>query len=155
MDFSGATSYGSSSYYFIVNDMVVPMRSIPLALAPEAGTGVRSGMASTAGIRTTCSRPAWSSMPTAPAATPRSPYYSAWYEWYPYGEVRISSLPVAAGDDIFVEVWHTSSTQGYAYLVNEQQPVVEVGFTASPGIPWSAIRLSGWSSAPLSAASPP
>jgi hypothetical protein len=33
--------------------------------------------------------------------------------------VRVANLPIAPGDDYFVEVWNTSATQGYAYLVNE------------------------------------
>jgi hypothetical protein len=45
-------------------------------------------------------------------------YYSAWIEWYPYSESRISGFPVAPGDDMFVEVWDVSSTVGYAYLEN-------------------------------------
>ncbi len=61
-------------------------------------------------------------------------YYSPWYEWYPLGEVRVTSLPIAPGDDIFVEVWNTSATQGYAYMVNESDnTAVEVGFTAPLG----------------------
>jgi hypothetical protein len=64
----------------------------------------------------------------------RASYYSAWYEWYPYGEVRIG-LPVTAGDDMFVEVWHTSATQGYMYIVNlDTNQYSEVGFTAPPGV---------------------
>lgn len=47
-----------------------------------------------------------------------SAYYSAWYEWYPFGEVRISNLPVAPGDLIRVYVWNTSPTVGNAVLVN-------------------------------------
>jgi hypothetical protein len=50
--------------------------------------------------------------------------------------VRISGLPITPGDDLFVEVWHTSSTQGYAYMVNyNNNQAVEVGFTAYPGYP--------------------
>ena len=37
---------------------------------------------------------------------------------FPYGEVRISGFPIAPNNEMFVEVWHTSPTQGYAYLVN-------------------------------------
>ena len=64
----------------------------------------------------------------------RASYYSAWYEWYPNGEVRLTNLPVAPGDDVFVEVWHTSPTQGYAYLVNyNTNQYLVVSFTAPPG----------------------
>jgi len=131
VDFSGASSYGSTSFYYIVNDMVIP-------IAKQGGCdggwdwgsewngidGWGSGDVLQAGVE----------FDAYCAGTTKSSYYSAWYEWYPYGEVRISSLPVTAGDDLFVEVWHTSSTQGYAYLVNYSTgQYVEVGFTAYPG----------------------
>ncbi len=133
VDFSGASSYGSTSFYYIVNDMVIP-------IAKQGGCdggwdwgsewngidGWGSGDVLQAGVE----------FDAYCAGTTKSSYYSAWYEWYPYGEVRISSLPVTAGDDLFVEVWHTSSTQGYAYLVNYSTgQYVEVGFTAYPGHP--------------------
>jgi hypothetical protein len=43
-------------------------------------------------------------------------YYSAWVEWYPYGEVRVSSPTVNPGDQLLVEVWNTSATTGYVYF---------------------------------------
>jgi len=133
VDFSGATSYGSSSYYFIVNDMVVPYAEHPIGTCSGGWfwgsewngiDGWNSNDVLQAGVEfdSYCGYPTFSQ------------YYSAWYEWYPNGEVRISNFPVTAGDDIFVEVWHTSPTQGYAYLVNEDNnQVVEVGFTAPSG----------------------
>ena len=135
VDFSGAGSYGSSSFYYLVNDMVVPVAE----QAPGTCTGGWDWGSEWNGID------GWGSGDVLQAGvefdaycsgSTRSSYYSAWYEWYPYGEVRISSLPVAPGDDVFVEVWHTSSTQGYAYLVNyTTSQSVEVGFTAYPGYP--------------------
>jgi hypothetical protein len=137
VDFSGATSYGASSYYYIVNHMVVPVAQ----QAFGACTGGWDWGSEWNGID------GWGSPDVLQAGVEfdaycalgglyRSTYYSAWYEWYPYGEVRISGFPVTAGDDIFVEVWHTSSTQGYAYLVNyNNNQAVEVGFTAYPGYP--------------------
>lgn len=131
VDFSGASSYGSSSYYYLVNDMVVPIaQQSGCSGGWEYGSGWNgidgwgSGDVLQAGVEfdAYCS------------GSTRSSYYSAWYEWYPYGEVRISSLPVTAGDEMFVEVWHTSATQGYAYLVNDNtDQYVEIGFTAPPG----------------------
>lgn len=135
VDFSGATSYGSSSFYYLVNDMIVPVAE----QAFGACTGGWDWGSEWNGID------GWGSSDVLQAGveydaycsgSTRSAYYSAWYEWYPYGEVRISSLPVTAGDVVFVEVWHTSSTQGYAYMVNETtNQAVEVGFTAYPGYP--------------------
>jgi hypothetical protein len=135
VDFSGASSYGSSSYYYLVNTMVVPVAE----QAFGACTGGWDWGSEWNGID------GWGSADVLQAGVEfdaycsggyRSSYYSAWYEWYPYGEVRISGFPVAPGDDIFVEVWHTSSTQGYAYLTNyNNNQSVEVGFTAYPGYP--------------------
>lgn len=137
VDFSGATSYGSTSFYYLVNNMVVPRAQ----QAFGACTGSWDWGSEWNGID------GWGSPDVLQAGVEfdaycalgglsRSTYYSAWYEWYPYGEVRIGGFPVAAGDDIFVEVWHTSSTQGYAYLVNySNNQSVEVGFTAYPGYP--------------------
>lgn len=135
VDFSGATSYGSSSYYYLVNHMVIPVAQ----QAFGACTGSWDWGSEWNGID------GWGSNDVLQAGIEfdaycsggsKSSYYSAWYEWYPYGEVRISGLPVTAGDDIFVEVWHTSSTQGYAYLVNyNTNQSVSIGFTAYPGYP--------------------
>ena len=135
VDFSGATSYGSTSFYYLVNTMVVPVAQ----QAFGACTGGWDWGSEWNGID------GWGSPDVLQAGVEfdaycsgatRASYYSAWYEWYPYGEVRISGFPVTAGDDIFVEVWHTSATQGYAYLVNyNNNQSVQVGFTAYPGYP--------------------
>ena len=130
VDFSGATSYGSTSFYYLTNVFTVPVAEQAFGACTggwdygSAWNGIDgwgSGDVLQAGIEfdAYCS------------GGYRSPYYSAWYEWFPYGEVRISGFPIVPGDDIFVEVWHTSSTQGYAYLVNyNNNQSVTIGFTA-------------------------
>ena len=45
-------------------------------------------------------------------------YYTAWVEWYPYYEVQVSAPVITPGDELFVEVWSTSPTTGYAYFYN-------------------------------------
>ena len=45
-------------------------------------------------------------------------FYSAWIEWYPFNETRVSSPAIHPGDLIFIEVWNTSPTNGYAYFFN-------------------------------------
>src|SRR5262252_1175893 len=47
-----------------------------------------------------------------------SDFYSAWIEWYPNASTRVSSPTIHPGDLVFVEVWSTSPTQGYAYFYN-------------------------------------
>ncbi len=135
VSFSGATSYGSKSYYFTVNDLTVPVAQ----QAFGACTGGWDWGSAWNGID------GWGSSDVLQAGIEfdaycsggaRSAYYSAWYEWYPYGEVRIPSLPIAPGDDIFIEVWNTSSTAGHAYLVNYNTgQAVNIAFSAYPGHP--------------------
>jgi Peptidase A4 family len=60
--------------------------------------------------------------------------YSAWIEWYPFNESRITNFSVAPGDEMFVEVWNTSPTVGHAYLVNlTTQQSVAFTFDAPAG----------------------
>jgi hypothetical protein len=135
VDFSGATSYGSSSFYYILNEFVVPVAEQALGACTggwdwgSAWNGI-DGWGSPDVLQAGIEFDAYCS------GTTRASYYSAWYEWYPYGEVRIGGLPIAPGDDVFVEVWNTSSTQGHAYLVNLNNNLsTVVGFTAYPGYP--------------------
>jgi hypothetical protein len=136
VDFSGATSYGSNSYYFLENDYVVPVAEQAFGACTNnwdygsAWNGIDgwgSGDVLQAGIEFDAY--------CALGGIIKSSYYSAWYEWFPYGEVRIGGFPVSPGDDMFVEVWHTSPTQGYAYIVNytTNQYTGSIGFTAPPG----------------------
>ena len=46
----------------------------------------------------------------------RNTFYSAWVEWYPFNETRVSSPAISPGDLLFVEVWNTTPTQGYVYF---------------------------------------
>jgi hypothetical protein len=135
VDFSGATKYGSSSFYYLVNDYVVPVAEQAFGACTggwdwgSAWNGI-DGWGSPDVLQAGIEFDAYCSGST------RAAYYSAWYEWFPYGEVRIGGFPIVPGDDMFVEVWHTSPTQGYAYLVNfNNNRAVEVGFTAYPGYP--------------------
>jgi hypothetical protein len=133
LEFYNWSGYGSSSFYYVESDYVVPVAR--QAFNACTGTwdygsswvgmdGYQSGDVLQAGIEFD----AYCNSGTTAV------YYSPWYEWFPYGEVRITNLPIAPGDDYFVEVWHTSATQGYAYLVNlNTAQAVEVGFTAPSG----------------------
>ncbi len=131
VDFSGATTYGSTSYYFTVNDMVVP---IAKQSGCSGGWAYGSAWNGIDGYNSSDVLQAGFEFDAYCSGSTTATYYSAWYEWYPYGEVRIPSLPIVPGDDMFVEVWHTSATQGYAYIVNENtNQYVEIGFTAPAG----------------------
>ena len=45
-------------------------------------------------------------------------FYSAWIEWYPNYETRVSAPAIHPGDMVFIEVWSVSATSGYAYFHN-------------------------------------
>lgn len=133
VDFSGATSYGTTSYYYVVNDFTVPVAQ----QAFGACTGGWDWGSAWNGID------GWGSPDVLQAGIEfdaycsggsRSSFYSAWYEWYPFSEVRIGGFPIVPGDDIFVEVWNTSSTAGHAYLVNyNNNQSVNISFSAPSG----------------------
>jgi hypothetical protein len=61
-----------------------------------------------------------------------SSFYSAWIEWFPNGSTRVSSPVIHPGDLIFVEVWSTSPTQGYAYFYNYSTNVTAEYALAAP-----------------------
>ena len=130
---NGVTKYGSSSFYYIIGDYVVP-------IARQAYSKCDGGWdwsVSWVGID------GWGSSDVLQAGsesdaycngTTKSAYYSAWYEWYPYGWTRITSLPIVPGDDLFVEVWSSTSTYGHAYIVNyNTNQYVIVNFYAPSG----------------------
>jgi hypothetical protein len=133
VNLNGVTKYGSSSFYFVISDYVVPIAR----QAYGACTGGWDYSVTWVGID------GWGSGDVLQAGneadaycsgSTTSAYYSTWYEWYPYGWTRITNLPIVPGDDLFVEVWNTSSTAGHAYLVNyNTNQSVTVNFSAPSG----------------------
>ena len=64
----------------------------------------------------------------------KSTLYSAWIEWYPFSETRVSSPAISPGDLLFVEVWNDSTTSGYAYFHDYSSNVTaEYHLTAPSG----------------------
>jgi len=64
----------------------------------------------------------------------KAAFYSAWVEWYPFNETRVSSPAVTPGDLMFVEVWSVSTTSGYVYFKDFSTNVVaEYHLTAPSG----------------------
>lgn len=133
VDTTSTKSYGSTSIYYVLTEYVVPVAS----QAYGACTGGSVYSSSWVGID------GWGSNDVLQGGTEsdawcllgvRTTTYYAWYEWYPSGAVKISSLPVSAGDDMFVEVWSTSATSGHAYLVNyNTNQSVTITFSAPSG----------------------
>ncbi len=61
-------------------------------------------------------------------------YYTAWVEWYPANEVRITSMPISPGDAMLVWMIADSATTGRAIVVNETtNQVVITNLTAPVG----------------------
>jgi hypothetical protein len=132
--FSGATSYNTSTtFYYVYADYVLPVAG----QAFGACTGGWDYSASWVGID------GYGSSDVLQAGLEADAYcsgyametnYSAWIEWAPASEMSISNFPVAPGDDLFVDVWHTSATQGYAWFTNlTTNQYVDMGFTAPSG----------------------
>jgi Peptidase A4 family len=134
VDSSGAKSYGSSSFYYAESNMIVPFAQ------PAYGTctGIYDYAYSWVGID------GWSGsndilqggieFDALCSLGVQVTYYSAFYEWYPGGEVHITNFPIAPGDDIFVDAWHTSSTKAQVYISNYNTGMaVQVGFSAPAG----------------------
>lgn len=61
-------------------------------------------------------------------------FYSAWYEWYPFDLVQMSTPVLAPGDLVYTYVWNTNRTTGNFYIADETQGTVSsVTFNAPPG----------------------
>jgi Peptidase A4 family len=133
VNLSGGSSYGSASFYYVLADFLVPVARQPFGVC----TGDWDYSVSWVGID------GWNSNDVLQAGfeddaycsgSTTATFYSPWYEWYPNNWTNITNLPIAPGDELFVVVWSTSATQGYAYMVNENtDQAVAIGFTAPAG----------------------
>ena len=61
-------------------------------------------------------------------------FYSAWFEWFPFNETRVS-LPATGGDLMGCEVWYTTTAPyGHAFIVNyTNQHSVSIAFYPPQG----------------------
>jgi hypothetical protein len=133
VDLNGATRFAPSSFSAIATEVVVPTANEafgtcsgdPDYAASWVGVdGVNSNDVLQAGIE----------FDAACFGGVTATLYAPWFEWYPDSEMRIGNLPIAPGDDYYVEVWNTSATQAYAYLVNENaDEAVILGFNPPAG----------------------
>ena len=129
-----ASSYGSTSIYWVATDFVIPVANQAYGSC-TGGWDYESSWIGIDGSGSSDVLQAGTESDAYCGSYGTAGYYSAWYEWYPYGAVRITSLPVTAGDDMYVEVWSTSSTQGYAYVVNyDTNQAVVIGMSAPSGV---------------------
>jgi hypothetical protein len=132
---TGYTGRTPPTYYYLIGDYVIPIAR--QAIGRCDGTWDYSsewvgidGYGSNDVLQAGVEADAFCSGST------KSTFYSAWYEWFPFSEVRISSssFPVGPGNDVFVEVWSTSATAGHAYLYNYYTNIaVSLSFSAPSG----------------------
>ena len=53
------------------------------------------------------------------SGTTTASYYSAWYEWYPFGEVRILNFPIVAGTDKMSAEVPVGAVRAYVHLLSD------------------------------------
>ncbi len=133
VNLNGVTSYNANSFYFIIADYVVPVANQAFGVC-TGRWDYESSWVGIDGFYSSDVLQAGTESDAFCSGSTRATYYSPWFEWYPYGETRITNLPIAPGDDYFVEVWSTTSTTGHAYLVNENtDQYVDLTFYAPSG----------------------
>jgi hypothetical protein len=65
-----------------------------------------------------------------------------WIEWYPGGPSWVSSPTINPGDLVFIEVWNTSSTQGWATIYDYSTDIsTEYSITAPSGYPLQGVSV--------------
>jgi hypothetical protein len=129
----GAAGYTANSFYYLYANYIVP----PAQQAFGACTGGWDYSSSWVGLDGFDNDDVMQAGFEADAycsGGTKSTYYSFWYEWYPFSEVRISSLAISPGQEVEVEVWTVSKTQAYAYIEDYQDgSSTTIGFTAPSG----------------------
>jgi hypothetical protein len=110
-------SYGKSSYDFVYSDVTVPTAQ----QAKGKCTGSWDYGSAWVGIDGDGSNDVLQDGIEFDAYCDKgkkASFYSAWFEWFPLSEVRIGNMPIAAGEEYFMEIWSSSATVGHAMLVN-------------------------------------
>jgi Peptidase A4 family len=130
---NGVKSYGSSSFYFLYSDFVVPVARQAFGVC-TGGWDYESSWVGIDGYGSPDVLQAGIEADAYCSGSTTATYYSPWFEWFPNAETRITNLAIAPGDDYFVEVWNTSATAGHAYLVNKNaNTAVIINFNAPAG----------------------
>src|SRR3984957_17934498 len=133
VNLNGATRFGSSPFSGIATEVVVPTAIEAFGVC-SASADYASSWVGIDGVLSDDVLQAGIEFDAVCFDGVTATLYSPWFEWYPSSEIRITNLPIAAGDDYFVEVWNTSATQAYAYLVNENaDEAVIIGFNPPSG----------------------
>jgi Peptidase A4 family len=121
---SGASKYGNTSFRIIQAEYVVPVASQVFG-ACTGSWDRSSSWVGIDGVYGSGEKDLFQAGTEADASCVngiKSQDYYAWLEWVPdkpNAALIIGGLSVSAGDDIFIQVWNTSATQGYVYILNE------------------------------------
>jgi Peptidase A4 family len=133
VDLTGGTRFASSSFYTIATEVVVPTAGEAFGVCSGSADYASSWVGFDGAISSDVLQ-AGIEFDAACLEGVTATLYSPWFEWYPSAEIRISNFPIAPGDDFYIQVWNTSATQGYAYLVNENaNEAVTVSFNPPSG----------------------
>jgi len=136
VNLNGLTGYNSTySYYFVTSDYVIPVVKNRTC---DGKWDLSSEWVGIDGFNGADVLQAGTESDAYCGSNGSSTSYYAWFEWYPYNESRIS-LPVSPGDDMYLVVWDTSATTGYAYLENQNTGVAQEFYLTAP----SGTRLIG------------
>jgi Peptidase A4 family len=111
------TKYSTkTSFYYVVSEFNVPAVTVPSCDGgwdwEVSWNGIDGNQDQNALLQGGSSSEAYCS-----GSTKKWSYY-AWVEWWPAYPI-LSEFTVSPGDDMYVETWDTSATQGYVYLVDE------------------------------------
>jgi hypothetical protein len=111
------TKYNAkTSFYYVVSDFNVPVVNVPSCDGgwdwEVSWNGIDGNQDGNALLQGGSSSAAYCS------GTTKVWSYYAWVEWFPAYDI-IEEFGVNPGDDLYVETWDTSATQGYVYLVDE------------------------------------
>jgi hypothetical protein len=130
---SGATNFGSNSFYTLWGEF-----NVPIAQAPFGSCGSIWYSATWIGMDGYNGTPDLVQAGTESDTTcydgSNAGTYYAWYEWYPAYTQKIDNLPVSPGDDIGVQVGVSNSTSASVFITNETtNQYAAIGFSAPQG----------------------
>jgi Peptidase A4 family len=134
VDLGGASTYNhSTSFRSIFATWVVPVARQAFGACTE-GTDYSFSWVGIDGYNSNDVLQAGSESDALCNILQRESSYYAWFEWWPNSSTRLTNLPVSAGNDMFVEIWNTTSKEGFAYIANlTTNQYVTLGLVPPPG----------------------
>jgi Peptidase A4 family len=128
-----AKSYGKSSYSFVYANITVPTANVADGTCTDK-PDFASGWVGIDGDDSNDVLQDGIEFDAICDKGVKSTFYAAWFEWFPFSEVRVGGFPIAPGQKFFVEVWSTSATAGHAFIENVTKGKhVTINFSAPKG----------------------